>query len=136
MGLSGCRRGHRGRRRGPPLTATAQQHTSEEEPGQDEGPSAQARHQPKLPARPFDGSPAQPQSWRQVPPSEQGGVLHRSSRPQQVWPAGRRDSLLSKWGVEKSLSVSGLPHSGQAGVIVVERTKTSTRPPHAAQRYS
>jgi hypothetical protein len=58
------------------------------------------------------------QSRRQSPPLEQGGVLHRSSRPQQVCPAGRRDWLLNTWGAEKSLSVSRLPHLGQLGVVV------------------
>jgi hypothetical protein len=76
------------------------------------------------------------QSRRQVPPLEQGGVSHRSSRPQQVCPAGRRDWLLNTWGAEKSFSVSGLPHSGQTGMAVVERIKTSTCAPHVAQRYS
>jgi hypothetical protein len=76
------------------------------------------------------------QSWRQLPPTEHGGVLQRSSRPQQVAPAGRCAWLLKMWGAEKSLSVRGLPHSGQLGVAVWERTKTSTRALHAVQRYS
>ena len=76
------------------------------------------------------------QSWRQGSPLEQGGVPHRSSRPQQVCPGWRRAELLRMWGVEKSLSVSWLPHSGQTGMADVERTKTSTRPPQFAQWYS
>jgi len=48
-------------------------------------------------ARPLYSVPLMPpdQSRRQLPPPEQGGESHRSPRPQQVCPAGRRDSLLS-----------------------------------------
>jgi hypothetical protein len=77
------------------------------------------------------------QSWRQLPPSEQGGVPQRSSRPQQVRPGGCRMSLLSTCGAEKSRpSVRGLPQSGQVGTLLWERTRTCTKPWQLEQRYS
>lgn len=86
---------------------------------------------------PFSAGPSPFQSWRQVPPPEQAGVLHRSSRPQHVRPAGRRASSLMTCGAEKRLPpASKLPQLGQAGTLVWERTRTSTSLPQLAHWYS
>lgn len=72
---------------------------------------------------------------RHSPPSEQGGVSHRSSRPQQVRPAGRTVCPLNMTGAESSLSNDELPQCGQVTVLL-PRTSTSNVALQVRQRYS
>jgi len=74
-------------------------------------------------------------SCRQVPPVEQGGVLHRSSRPQQVCPGVRAVFPLRTAGAEINLSSAAPPQWGQV-TVWLSRTKISTVAPHTRQRYS
>jgi hypothetical protein len=75
-------------------------------------------------------------SRRHVSPVEQGGVPHRSSRPQQVRPAGRLWPIIT-CGTEKSFSSKALPQLGHTGeAFVPERTNTSTCSPQFLQSYS
>jgi len=47
------------------------------------------------------------------PPDEQGGVVQRSSRPQQVCPECRFTDCLSREGAESTLSIDRLPQFRQ-----------------------
>jgi hypothetical protein len=69
---------------------------------------------------------------------EQGGVEHRSSRPQQVVPGGEVFRLMTAAGVEKTFLRFTLPQSGQLTSVVSwgDLTKISTTLPHFKHLYS
>jgi hypothetical protein len=67
---------------------------------------------------------------------EHGGVLHRSSWPQQVRPLGREAPPLATVGADGNLSDRVAPQSGQEGELAPDQTRISARLPHALQRYS
>ena len=79
---------------------------------------------------------ATPSHPRWQPPSpEQGGAAQRSSRPQQVRPAGRSVFPLSTKGTEISLSRDTPPQRGHATASPA-RTITSNVASQSRQRYS
>ena len=69
------------------------------------------------------------------PPSEQGSVSHRSSRPQQGRPDGRAVPPLDMRGAESNLSNDELPQCGQVAAVPAH-TNTSNVALQLRQRYS
>ena len=74
----------------------------------------------------------------QIPSSEQGGVEHRSSRPQHVVPLGEEPPITMEPGEEINLSIFVEPQWGQTGgsFCVKLFCKTSTTFPQFSHWYS